>query len=42
MTRRMLCILLARLDASPLPRTDRVRLELEAELVQLRARLERP
>lgn len=40
-TRRVLVRLLARLDASPLPVSDRVRLDLEAELIALLARVER-
>ncbi len=35
MTRRLLRILMARLDASPLPFNDPVRLDLEAELIRL-------
>lgn len=39
MTRRFVVRLLARLDASPLPMTDPVRLELEAELIALLVKL---
>jgi len=35
MPRRLLARLLARLDASPLPLTDHVRLALEVELLEL-------
>ena len=40
MTRRLVVKLLARLDASPLPMTDPVRLALEWELLQLQEQIE--
>lgn len=42
MTRRLLRKLLARLDASPLPMTDPVRLELEWEILKLLERVPPP
>lgn len=41
MPRRLLTVLRSRLDRSPLPLTDPVRLELEAELVVLLTREQR-